>query len=61
LEEALVILKGKGQLVINNKDAMDFEADAVLYVPPGTIHNVKNIGKGILEYIFITSYAPEKK
>jgi mannose-6-phosphate isomerase-like protein (cupin superfamily) len=61
LEEALVILKGKGQMFINNESAIDFEADAVLYVPPDTIHNVKNTGKGILEYIFITSYAPEKK
>lgn len=61
LEEALVILKGSGQLVINNEGAIDFEADAVLYVPPGTIHNVKNTGKGILEYIFITAYASEKR
>ena len=61
LEEALVILKGKGSLAINNKDKVDFEAGMVLYVPPNTIHNVKNIGKEILEYIFITSYASEKK
>ena len=61
LEEALVILKGNGRLIINNEDAIDFESETVLYVPPGTIHNVKNAGKGMLEYIFITSYAPEKK
>ncbi|MCX5687414.1 MAG: cupin domain-containing protein [Candidatus Omnitrophica bacterium] len=61
LEEALVILKGNGQLVINNEKVIDFEADTVLYVPSGTIHNVKNIGKEILEYIFVTSYASEKK
>ena len=61
LEEALVILKGRGQLVVNKEGAIDFEADAVLYVPPGTIHNVKNTGRCILEYVFITSPAYEKK
>lgn len=60
LEECLVILKGKGRLVAD-EEGLDFEDDAVLYVPPETIHNVKNTGKGILEYIFITSYASEKK
>ena len=61
LEEALVVLKGSGQLVVNSENAINFEADMVLCVPPGTIHNVKNTGRGILEYIFITSYAYEKK
>lgn len=57
LEEALVILKGRGSLIIENETSLDFEKGTVLYVPPGTIHNVKNTGKGILEYIFITSNA----
>jgi mannose-6-phosphate isomerase-like protein (cupin superfamily) len=57
MEEALVVLKGNGQLVINKKENMDFENNVVLYIPPKTIHNIKNIGKGVLEYIFITSNA----
>jgi len=61
LEEALVVLKGSGQLVVNKESAIDFEADTVLYIPPSTIHNVKSTGKGILEYIFITSCVYEKK
>lgn len=60
LEEALVILKGKGQLAINKKESVDFEDNTVLYVPPDTVHNVKNTGSGILEYIFITSNAKQK-
>lgn len=59
-EEALVILRGKGRLVINNKEGIDFEDDAALYVPPDTTHNVKNTGSGVLEYIFITSNAKKK-
>ncbi|MDO8603288.1 MAG: cupin domain-containing protein [Candidatus Omnitrophota bacterium] len=56
-EEVLIILKGKGQLVIDREDCLDFEGNAVLYVPPQTAHNVKNAGNGILKYIFITSNA----
>jgi len=57
LEEALVILKGKGLLLINSEEEFDFEDNSVLYIPPDTVHNVKNTGNGILEYIFITSNA----
>jgi len=57
LEEALVILKGKGSLLVNSEEEFDFEDNSVLYIPPDTVHNVKNTGNGILEYIFITSNA----
>jgi mannose-6-phosphate isomerase-like protein (cupin superfamily) len=60
LEEVLIVLKGKGTLVINNIDGLDFEKDSVLYIPPHTNHNVKNTGRGELEYIFITSNAEQK-
>ena len=60
LEEALIILKGSGRLIINKKKGLDFEDNTVLYVPPDTIHNVKNTGSGVLEYIFITSNAKQK-
>jgi len=60
LEEVLVILKGNGQMAIDKTEGLDFGHSAVLYVPPQTIHNVKNTGKGTLEYIFITSDAKQK-
>lgn len=60
LEEALVILRGKGRLVIGNNEGLDFEGNTVLYVSPDTTHNVKNTGNGVLEYIFITSNAKQK-
>jgi mannose-6-phosphate isomerase-like protein (cupin superfamily) len=56
-EEALVILKGKGQLVINKEEVLNIEGNTVLYIPPETLHNVKNTGGGTLEYIFLTSNA----
>ncbi|NQV04211.1 MAG: cupin domain-containing protein [Candidatus Omnitrophica bacterium] len=54
-EEAIVILKGKGEAVINKKDIFDIEKDIVLYIAPEMVHDIKNTGFEILEYIFITS------
>ncbi len=54
-EEAIVILKGKGEARINKKDIFDIEKDVVLYIAPETVHDIKNTGFEILEYIFITS------
>lgn len=60
MEEALIILKGKGELIVNKKRGLNFKENMVLYVPPETIHNVKNTGTEPLEYIFITSNANQK-
>jgi mannose-6-phosphate isomerase-like protein (cupin superfamily) len=54
-EEVLVILRGKGELYVKGYEKLMFEKDTALYVPPNTIHNVRNTGKTALEYIFITS------
>ncbi|MFA4991288.1 MAG: cupin domain-containing protein [Candidatus Omnitrophota bacterium] len=55
IEEVLVILGGKGDLVIGAGLAKKIEIGHVAYVPPNTPHNVKNTGSGDLEYVFITS------
>lgn len=54
-EEALVILKGKGEAVIGKGEIFNIEKDTVLYIPPQTGHDIKNTGLEILEYIFIIS------
>ncbi|MFA5388541.1 MAG: cupin domain-containing protein [Candidatus Omnitrophota bacterium] len=60
-EEALVILNGSGRVNIDKKDTAEIEKDMVLYIPPYTLHDVKNTGQGALEYVFITSYAEKKE
>lgn len=59
-EEALVILKGKGNLIIEKDDIIEIGEGHAMYIPPETIHNVKNTDKAILEYIFITSHAEKQ-
>lgn len=60
-EEILIILEGKGELCINKSERLEFERDTALYIPPNTIHDVKNIGKGLLKYVFVTSPTFAKK
>lgn len=55
VEEVLVILEGNGELVIDKDRSIKIKDKTVLYIPPEIVHNVKNTGKGMLEYIFITS------
>lgn len=54
-EEIIIILSGKGELLIDKSKKWDFEKDTALYIPPNTTHDVRNGGGGLLKYIFITS------
>ena len=56
-EEVIVVLKGEGEVEAGNDSAVTIEANSVLYIPPHTKHDIKNTGKGVLEYVFITSPA----
>ena len=60
-EEMLIILEGKGELLINKSEILDFEKSTALYIPPNTVHDVKNIGKGLLKYIFVTCPAVQQR
>ena len=52
-EEAIVILKGKAEVSSDKGESLIAEGDTVVYMPPDTKHNVKNIGKDNLRYIYI--------
>ena len=56
-EEAIVVLQGSGEATINKNNTLELERSLFLYIPPKTLHDVKNTGSGMLEYIFITSPA----
>lgn len=53
-EEILIILEGKGELYINKSEKRGLEKNTALYIPPDTIHDIKNTGGGLLRYIFVT-------
>ena len=58
-EEVIVILKGKGEASSGGERTLKIEKNAVLYIPPSAEHDIKNTGKDVLEYIFITSQAQD--
>ena len=56
-EEALVILRGQGEALIDGQEKLTFTAPAFAYIPPATRHNVSNTGKELLEYVYVVAPA----
>jgi mannose-6-phosphate isomerase-like protein (cupin superfamily) len=56
-EEALVILHGQGDALIDGHAKQSFSAPALVYIPPATRHNVANTGKELLEYVYVVAPA----
>lgn len=54
-EEALVILNGKAEVSCDNYSPLIIEKNCLVYIPPNTMHNVKNVGIGLLRYVYIVS------
>ena len=53
MEEVIIVLDGHGELTINRKEKLNFEENSALYVPPNTVHDVKNTGKVDLRYVYV--------
>jgi len=56
-EEALVILRGRGEALIEGQPGRPFEAPVLVYIPPATRHNVTNTGDAPLEYVYVVAPA----
>jgi mannose-6-phosphate isomerase-like protein (cupin superfamily) len=56
-EEALVILHGQGEALIDGQAKQPFVAQAFVYIPPATRHNVLNTGTEPLEYVYVVAPA----
>jgi mannose-6-phosphate isomerase-like protein (cupin superfamily) len=60
-EEVLVILEGQGELWLKDFPSLAAEEGYLLYVPPDTIHDVRNTGKATLRYLYIVAPASEQQ
>ena len=58
-EELLVFLAGEGELLIGDRDRLAVGAGKVAYIPPETLHDVKNTGAGPLTYVYCVAPAAE--
>jgi quercetin dioxygenase-like cupin family protein len=60
-EEALVILHGKGAVLIDGQANRSLAGPGLAYIPPGTRHNVQNTGTETLEYVYVVAPAAIQK
>jgi mannose-6-phosphate isomerase-like protein (cupin superfamily) len=51
-EELLIFLVGEGEVIIENNASLQVGAKRICYIPPETIHNVRNTGNEPLIYIY---------
>ena len=58
-EEQLVFLEGEGTAIIADK-TMQVGKGMVVYIPPETVHNIKNTGSVPLVYIFCVAPAGQE-
>jgi len=56
-EELLVFLTGQGELLVGEKDRLAVGAGKVAYIPPETLHDVRNTGSQPLAYIYCVAPA----
>jgi len=45
-EEVLIVLEGKGEMLLQDGRRLPVEANHAVYCPPRTVHDVKNTGAG---------------
>lgn len=57
-EEALVVLRGRGEARLEGQAARSVAAQALVYFPPATRHNMANTGNEPLEYVYVVAPAP---
>jgi mannose-6-phosphate isomerase-like protein (cupin superfamily) len=56
-EEALVIVRGAGEALIEGRPGLAFVAPMLVYIPPATRHDVTNTGGSPLEYVYVVAPA----
>lgn len=54
-EEMIIVLKGSGEMLINNDETIKMEDGFILYCPSDTEHDVKNNGEKPLKYIYVAA------
>lgn len=54
-EEVLIILQGQAQVFYGKRSKIKVKNNSFVYIPPQTDHDLKNVGKTILKYVYITA------
>lgn len=51
-EEIVIILEGEAEVIVEGNTPSMVKGQNAIYIPPVTIHNIKNIGEDQLKYVF---------
>ncbi len=54
-EEVLIILKGSAIIYFGKNKKLKARKNTFIFIPPETLHNVKNPGSKILQYVYVTT------
>ena len=54
-EEVIVILNGSATVYFGKNEKLMAPQNTFVYIPPETLHNVKNSGSKILRYLYVTA------
>ena len=57
-EEMLIFLTGQGLLLVGGRESLQVGEGRVSYIPPNTIHDIKNTGREPLVYIYCVASVP---
>jgi len=60
-EELLIFLAGKGEVITEKSIPLRVNVGRISYIPPKTIHNVRNIGDEPLIYIYCVAPVNQKR
>ncbi len=56
-EELLVVIEGLGEMLFSDGTKLAVKGGTALYCPPETEHDVKNVGSGVLRYVYVVANA----
>lgn len=54
-EEVLIILKGTATIYFGKNKKLNAPKNSFIFIPSETLHNVKNPGSKILQYVYVTT------
>jgi quercetin dioxygenase-like cupin family protein len=54
-EEAIIIIDGEAEIYTSSGEPIKAKKETLVYIPPDTVHNVKNAGSDVLRYVYVTA------
>ncbi|MFA6358240.1 MAG: cupin domain-containing protein [Candidatus Omnitrophota bacterium] len=54
-EEALIILQGQAKISYSKRSSIEVKKNSFVYIPPKMDHDVRNTGKSLLKYVYLTA------